>query len=333
MGQGIWIVAEQDSNGPKNITLELLSEGKKVAGRFREPLCACLIGSQVEENISRLASYGVDQVYLVEDAILSDYNLDFYSAIIVELVNEYSPSILMMGATPSGSELAPRVAGKLSVPCITDVKKITGARNNLKITKSVYSDLAYAQIQPPPERPLIITISPGETDVAKPREKKEPEIIKKNFEFSSRPVRVRSGKFLKGDPRTIRLVEADRIIAGGKGVGKNGFTHLQEIADKLGASIGGSRKAVDEGFITTERQIGISGNTVTPRLLMACGISGAREFTTGMENSDLIIAINTDEKARIFEFANLCIKGDVNQVIPAVNKKLESNNGTTTNNK
>jgi electron transfer flavoprotein alpha subunit len=322
MGQGIWVLEEHDGNGTKNITLELLNEGKKVASRFREPLCGCLIGSIAEENIDKMARYGAEQIFVIENEGLSEFNLDSYSSIIVKLITEYSPSIVMMGATPAGSELAPRVAAKLNVPCITDVKKIAGGKDNLKITKSVYSDMAYADIQPSPQWPLIITISPGETDVVQSRDKKEPIIIKKTFRLSPEISRTRNKRFIKGDPKTISLVEADRIIAGGKAAGKSGFQALQKLADILGASIGGSRKAVDDGFLSKERQIGISGNTVTPRLLIACGISGAREFTTGMENADLVIAVNTDDKSRIFEFANLRIKGDLHQIIPALTEKI-----------
>ncbi len=323
MSQGIWIVEEHDSDGVKNIALELLSEGKKLAGRLREPLSAILIGAQVEANVAKLSQHGAEQVYLVEDDTLSTFNLDRYAAILVDLIKEYTPSVILIGATPTGAELAPRVAAKLRVPCITNVKKIIGSKDNLKITKSVYSDQAYVDIQVAPTWPLVLTIAPGETDVAKSRDKIEPVVIKADAPFSEELDRTKIGNFLKGDPRTIKLVEADRIVAGGKAAGEEGFSALQEFADLLEASIGGSRKAVDDGFISKERQIGISGNTVMPKLLIACGISGAREFTTGMENADLVIAVNTDEKARIFEFANLCIKGDLHKVIPALIKKLQ----------
>jgi electron transfer flavoprotein alpha subunit len=136
--------------------------------------------------------------------------------------------------------------------------------------------------------------------------------------------RTRSGCFIKGDPRSIKITDADRIVAGGRGAGVAGFETLRGFADLLGAAMAGSRIAVDDGHIPFERQIGISGNTVAPKLLVTGGISGAREFTVGMEDADLVIAINTDPKARIFGFANLCINGDVNRVIPAVMRKLEA---------
>jgi len=322
--QEIWIFGEHDNQGTKKITLELLTEGRKLASQLKGQLCACLIGYHVEDHILTLSKYGARKVYLVEKELLSEYDLDAYAFVLGELIREYSPYMLIVGATPSGTELAPRVAARFKLPCITEVKKITGDKEDLQITKSAYNDHLYVMICPLSKRPLIVTFSPGETDIKEENEPKQVEVIRKNIEIKADLIRTKRKRFIKGNPRTIKIEEADLIVGVGKGVGIEGLPIIEEMADVLGASIGGSRAAVDAGIIPFGRQIGITGKSVAPRLLIACGISGAREFTAGMENSNFIIAINKDRDARIFKFANLSIQGDLHQVIPVVTKQLKA---------
>ena len=329
MSHGIWIFEEHDIHGTKNITLELLSEGQKLARRLKEELCVCLFGHQVTGLIPQLSQFGAAKVYLVDSDLLSEYNLDTYSLLLGDLIREYEPSFLMMGATPLGSERAPRVAARQGLPCITEVKQIKGSNENLQVIKSTYNDQLYATIRPVPKRPLIITIPPGETDITKAGETKEVVVIRKDLEFSDEVKRVRYRRFIKGDPRTISIAEADRIVAVGNGVDSKSFPIIEELADILESSIGGSRVAVDKNIIPFERQIGITGKTVMPKLLVACGISGAYEFTDGMRDSKAVIAVNKDGNARIFKFANLCLKGDVYEIIPRVIDQLKAHKKTT----
>ncbi len=324
MGKEIWIFAEHDGNGTKKITLELLSEGKRLARRLDEPLCVCLLGVEVEGLIPVLSQHGAEKIYLAEHSLLSHYNIDPYSQVLGDLIKEHSPSILIMGATPKGSEIAPRIAARLRLPCITGVQKITGSRGNLQITKALYNNQAHATITPLSERTMIITIPPGESDVVIDDERVEPEIVRKEVTLTADMVRTKYRTFKKGDPRTIGIDEADIIVAVGRGAGGEGLPLLQELADIIGASIGGSRAAVDEGIIPYERQIGISGSTVSPNCLIACGISGAREFTTGMETSRFVIAVNKDPKARIFDYSDLPIRGDLHAVVPSLIKALKN---------
>ncbi len=324
MSQGIWIFEEHDIHGTKNITLELLSEGQKLARRFKEELCLCLFGNQIEDYISDLSRYGAVKTFLVDDPLLSKYDVDTYSFVLSDLIKEFEPTILMLGATPLGSELAPRVAARCGLPCITGVNQIKGKNKNLKITKSTYNDQLYATIKPGSKRPVVITIPPGETDIIKSDEAKELEVVRKDLKLGPDVKQSRFRKFIKGDPRTISIEEADIIVAVGNGVDKEALPIVQELADSLGASIGGSRVAVDKNVIPYERQIGITGKTVMPKLLVACGISGAYEFTDGMRDTDIVIAINNDEKAGIFKVATLSIKGDLNEIIPLVTAQLKA---------
>jgi len=323
MNQGIWIFEEHDALGTKNITLELLSEGQGLARRLKEELCVCLLGHQVEATIPRLARYGATKVYLADHESLSEYNLDVYTSIFEDLIKEYNPSILMMGATPLGSELAPRVAARCGLPCITAANKIKGKSKNLKITKATHNDQLYTTIKPFSKWPVVLTIPPGETDIVESDDIKEPEVIRKAFEITEDQKRTKYRKFIKGDPRTIDIAEADKIVAIGNGVNNEILPMVQELADLLEASMGGTRVAVDKNIIPYERQIGITGKTVLPKLLVAFGISGAYEFTEGMRDSDVVIAVNKDPKAGIFKFANQCIRGDLTEIIPVVIEKLK----------
>ena len=324
MGQGVWIVEEHDQNGTQKITLELIREGQKLARRLKQPLCLCIIGNELADLIAEYSRYGVEKIHAVDHAVLADYALDLYSQVLSTLVESFAPAVVMLGSSPMGTELASRVAAQRKIPCITDVKKIVGKKDGLTITKSVYDDQAYATIRMGTEDTVIVTIAPGETDAAVAGKTKTVETVITEVMPPSTAPRVQTGQFLKGDPRTIRITEAERIVAGGRGAEAAGFTVLREFADLLGAAMAGSRAAVDDGLVPVERQIGISGNTVAPKLLITGGISGAREFTVGMENAELVIAINTDEKARIFEYANLCLKGDVEGVLASAIETLRS---------
>ncbi len=323
MNQGIWIFEEHNVDGTKNITVELLSEGQKLARRLKEELSVCLIGHQVERIIPTLGQYGASKAYLVDNEALSRYDLDAYSSILVELIKEYQPSVLLMGATPVGAELAPRIAARLGVPCITEVKKITGDQRNLQVTKAAYNDQLYVDVRAGAGRPLILTLPPGETDVVKTPDTKELTIVKRESGPRIVAKGVKFKKFIKGDPRTIGVEEADLIAAVGNGVEPSFLPLVQELADVMGAAIGGTRVAVDKNLIPFARQIGATGKTVAPKAIVACGISGAREFTDGMQNAKLVVAINKDGKARIFQYANLGIKGDVQEIIPRVIEQLK----------
>lgn len=328
MSQGIWILEEHDSRGTRNISLELLSEGQKLARKLKEELCVCLLGYQVEDIIPKLGEFGAQKVYLAGNKELSEYNLDAFVAILGCLIERYQPSILMIGATPTGSELAPRIAARYGLSCITEVKKLGGNSEKIQVTKSVYNDRLYADVKPASARPLIITLPPGETDIVKPKDSVNPELIKIDFEFTEKLKRIRYKQFIKGDPRTIRVDEADLILALGNGVDSESLPVAEELADLLGATLGGTRVAVDNGIIPFERQIGLTGKTVLPNMLIACGISGAYEFTDGMKDSKMIIAINNDGKARIFEVANLGVNGDLKEIIPAVIEKIKNHKQT-----
>jgi electron transfer flavoprotein alpha subunit len=321
--QGIWVFAEHDGRGLKDITRELLCEARRHAERLNETLGVCLLGSGVAELVPALAPYGALKVYLVEHPALAQYDLAAWTANTVALIEAWRPAMLMFGDTAVGGELAARVAARLKLPCVTGVSRISAGRGGrLQLTKSVYDELAYATVEAVARRPLILTIPAGQTDVLPATVAVEPEVVRCEAVIEAAAPRTVLRRHIPGDPRTVAIEEAERIVAAGKGAGIEGMAVLEELAGLIGAAIGGSRVAADAGLVPRERQIGVSGSTVRPKLLIACGISGARQFTMGMENSELVIAVNSDGSAPIFEFANLRIKGDLHEIIPAVVRRL-----------
>jgi electron transfer flavoprotein alpha subunit len=227
----------------------------------------------------------------------------------------------MFGATYLGNELGPRIAARLKLSCITGVERIGVEGENLVIAKSCYEEKVYQNFNFRPKRTLVLTVLPGSMDSEKIGESGEMVIVNEEVGHAPTMRRTRSIKFIKGDPRKIRLEEADLIVALGKGIGK-GLASLEDLADTLGASIGGTRPLVDDGMVPFERQIGITGRSVVPKLLLAIGISGAREFMAGVEKSRLTIAINTDARAPIFRQVDVGVHGDVNDIVPALIEKI-----------
>jgi electron transfer flavoprotein alpha subunit len=322
MPNDIWVFAEHNNRPLESITWEMLTEGRKLAEKLHEQLCACLIGAQTEGYIGSLSHFGARKVYLVENEDLPAYSVDGYAHILKELIVKYKPSIIMIGATPIGGELAARVAAKLRLPCITEVKKLSFSDRKLSIAKSGFNDKVYLNFDFSPKKTVIVTVLPGDMERDEVQEHIEPEIIRETVPAPLDKMYTTNKHFIKGDPREIDLEEAQAVIAVGKGVGTEAFARLKQLADILGASIGATRPLVDDGIVPHERQIGITGKSVAPKVLIACGISGAREFTGGIEQAKLTIAINTDSKARIFNAADMSVVGDVNEVIPAMIENL-----------
>lgn len=321
----IWIFVEYNDHDVETVVFEMLNEARKLMERLNGHICLCLMGGDAGKYIPYLQGYGAHKLYLLSHYALSKYSLDAYSFAFQKLIEIYKPLIIFFGATPYGSELAARIAASLNLACITEVKRITIEEEKLVITKSCYDEKAYRNFRFQPESTVVLSVLPGDMECEKTAASNEMDIIKGNIEFDTCHIRTRNMKILKGDPKKIRLEEADQIISGGNGIGKS-MHLLEELADLLGASIGGTRPLVDENVIPFERQIGITGKLVNPRFIMNCGISGSREYTAGMENPKLSIAINTDEKAMIFKTADIGIHGNVNEIIPTLINALKKRN-------
>jgi len=323
MLKDIWVFAEHNNCEMESTTWEMLTEGRKLASNLKGQICACLIGAQNDEYIGSLSRYGTGKVYLVENEGLAGDSSHDYAHILEELIEKYRPSMMMIGATAVGTELAVRIAAKLRLRCITEVKKVGFDGEKISISKSGFNDKLYLNFDLVPNKTVIVTVLPGDMESDEIKRPTEPEVIRENIQAPFDDTRVRNKDFIKGDPREIDLEEAQLIVAAGRGVGTEGFALLEELADMLGASVGVTRPLVDEGIAPHRRQIGLTGKSVAPKVLIACGISGAREFTGGIEKASLTIAINNDSKAHIFKAADLNVLGDVKEVIPAIIERLK----------
>ena len=317
----LWIFAEQKGSDVAPVTFEMLSELRNLAKELHGKTCVCLMGENAGQSIRSLQRYGAEKVYLLENGIISEISVDIRISVSQKLIQKYNPFIAMFGATSSGSELAARVAARLGLPCITEVKRIMLQGEDLVIAKPAYDDKVYKNFVFQPKKTVVLTALPGDFDGEETKTSHGVEVVREDIHLERDRVFTKKIGFIKGDPRKIRLEEADLIVAGGKGIGQD-LSMLENLADSLEASIGGTRLLVDDGVIPFERQIGITGKSVSPRFLMACGISGAREFLTGIEKTRLTVAINTDANAPIFRSTDLGVFGDVHEIIPALIKKL-----------
>ena len=317
----VWIFAEMDGGGLREFVFELVSEGRRVADKLGERLCGVLFAGDPEEIGEPLSQFGVDTLYYVK----AGDGMEVYIEILSQLIQKYNPRLLLVGATPMGSGLSPMIAARNGMGIITDcvILKIND-RGFFEATKMIYGDKVYATFEVPVSQRQIFTVVPGSSDMANLGPKKRPELMIESGEISSLPNRIKYLEFLKGDPKKTDVTEAEIIVAVGKGVGENeGFKQIERLAEVLGGTLAGSRVAVDQGWVPFEKQIGQTGRTVSPKLFLACGISGAFEFTAGMKDARLIVAINNDSKAPIFRVSNLSLVGDLHAVVPEIVKQLE----------
>lgn len=317
----IWVFAEDRDTGLTPATLALLAEAQKLARDLNGKTCACLFGYDIKESLCSFKKSGAEKVYFIDDVIFSEHSLDACVHALQGLITEYNPQIIFFDAASSGSELSARISWRMRLPFVTEVKRIDVEKEHLVVAKSCYDGKVYQNFLHRPGKTLILSVLPADMDSEKSSWATTLEMVEEKLRCELPDIRTRCLRYLKGDPKTISLEEADVIVAGGKGIGKDASI-LEELADLLGASVGGTRPLVDEGAIAFERQIGITGKSVSPRLLFVFGISGAREFTSGTEKARLTIAINTDENAAIFKNADLKIHGNLKEIIPVLVQKL-----------
>ncbi len=321
--KGVWIFAEQSQGKIASVAYELLGIGRKLADELKSELCAVLFGKS--DEVEELIKWGADKVYYVNSSDYTYLDDDLYSKTLVKLVNEYKPEIILAGATATGRSFIPRVAARLRVGLTADctsleIDKETG---NLLQIRPAFGGNIMATIICPNSRPQIATVRPR---VMKPGEynpSKNGEIIKIDSLKPSGKVKVLERIEDKSFCR-VNLQDAKVIVSGGRGIGGPAdFKMLWELANLLGGTVGASRAAVDEGWIPYAHQIGQTGKTVCPKIYIACGISGAVQHLVGMQSSDIIVAINKDPNAPIFNVATYGIVGDAKEIIPLIIKKLK----------
>jgi len=325
--RGIAVFIEQREGWPARVSLELLCKGRTLAEKLGAGVSAILIGEGVAECTEEIMRYGADQVIVADDPVAKDYRTEVYTKIIADQILERKPEILLIGATWIGRDLAPRLAARLNTGCTSDCTEldVDGENRLLVVSKPFWGKNVMADIICPNQRPQIATVRPGVMELLPPDEKRRGSLIQAKIDIREEDVTVKVLESIKSAAEGIKLEDADKIVAMGAGVdGQAGFEMLKELGSLLGAEVGATSLPVDAGWVSDDRKIGQTGKTVRPRLYMACGISGAIQHTVGMENSEVIVAINTDRKAEIFNFADYGIVDDLHKIVPILIEELKN---------
>ena len=327
-GTGVWVFAEQRDGVIAGVSFELLGAGRRLADKLGTDLSAVLFGPTTA-GADELIRWGADRVYHCEDELFRNFNDEPYAALLSELIGQHKPEIVLAGATPIGRSFIPRVAARLRTGLTADCTSldIDGDSRNLLQVRPAFGGNIMATILCPETRPQMATVRPRVMKRADHDPSRRGEIIRVIAAgIRSRTRVVETVKEVS--ELAVNLQEANIIVSGGRGVGgEKGFQMLYELADALGASVGASRAAVDEGWIPYRHQVGQTGKTVGPRIYFACGISGAVQHLVGMQSSDIIIAINKNPEAPIFDVATYGIVGDLFEIIPLLTKRIREVKG------
>lgn len=327
--KGVWVFGEQKNGEPANVVLELLGEGRKLAGQLNVELSAVLMGENIESAAKALISHGADKVYMVDHPSLVNFNDEAYADIFIQLISRYKPEILLMGATTYGRSLAPRVASRLNTGLTADCTglEIDPEKKILMQTRPAFGGNLMATIICPNHRPQMSTVRPKVMKALPPDPSRNGEIIRPEI-IIPEDVKIKVSDVVSTLAEMVNLTEADIIVSGGRGLGdpKN-FALVEELARVLGGAVGASRATVDAGWIEYSHQVGQTGKTVGPKIYFACGISGAVQHLAGMSSSDTIIAINKNPEAPIFKVATFGIVGDVLEILPLLISEFKKRMG------
>ena len=324
--KGIWVFAEQRDGKVMSVAYELLGEGRKLADVLQEELCAVLVGDKLDGVPEELIASGADKVYFASDPLISHYRNEFYTKVIVDLINQYKPGIFLIGATTTGRSLAPRIAARIKTGLTADCTAldIDREKKTLLQTRPAFGGNIMATIISPNHRPQMATVRPKVMKRAVKQDGRNGEVINVKPKISARDALTQILKLIKVEDKVVDLQEADIIISGGRGLGRaENFSLIRELAEAIGGAVGASRATVDAGWIPSYHQVGQTGKTVCPKLYIACGISGAVQHLVGMQGSETIVAINKDQNAPIFQVATYGIVGDLFEIVPLLTKKLK----------
>lgn len=325
--KGVWILAEQSAGRVLRVSHELLTRGRELADKRGCDLTAIIFGAAVEEaGLRELIARGADRVIAVEAPQLEHFDVEPYAACMLKLITERKPEIIIAAATTTGRTLMPYVAIRanagLTADCtVLDIEPQTG---NLLQTRPAIGGNIMATIKTPNHRPQMATVRPRSMRPAERKEGRTGEVIRMNVPADALASRVKFLEFIP-DESEHGLQDADVVVTAGRGVKKpQGIDAVKALCDKLGAALGASRDVVDRGWLSYPHQVGLSGKTVSPKLYVACGVSGAIQHLAGMQTSENIVAINTDPDAQIFRVADLGIVGNLFEVLPVICKKLDA---------
>lgn len=323
--QDVWVYIETGDEGPRSVGLELLGEGRKLADTLGQKLAGVIIGENIAGLAKEAFAAGADKVYLVEAPELAHYSTDGYTAVFEDLIKEYRPSVILIGATNDGRDLGPRIACRVQTGLTADctglgIDEQTGL---VAWTRPAFGGNLMATILCKEHRPQMGTVRPSVFKRPVPDYSRSGEIIRVASKVKKEDIRTRLIDVIKVCTASCNLEEAEIIVSGGRGLCKpENFALIEELANVLGGAVGASRAAVDAGWKPAMHQVGQTGKTVGPKIYFACGISGAIQHLAGMSSSDIIIAINKDADAPIFKRADYGIVGDVLEVLPLLTEEF-----------
>ncbi len=321
----IWVYAEQENGKLAGTVFELLSEGRKLAEKSGFTLCALLASADGKPMHQELFNYGAKKIYNVEDPKLVTYQNDYFAKVVDQLLKSEEPEIVLYGASTIGRSIAPTVAvmgwAGLTADC-TELDFDT-ERNILLQTRPAFGGNIMATIICPDHRPQMATVRSNVFKKERVSENETGEVIDVTVDLSDVPERMKRIESVEEEINMVDLKAAEYIVSGGRGIGApENFDKIEKLANMLGGAVGASRATVDAGWISHHHQVGQTGKTVCPLIYIACGISGAIQHLAGMQSADLIIAINKDPDAPIFDVADFGLVGDLHEVVPEFTKQI-----------
>ena len=317
-------IAEQRDGELRKISFEIISEGRRLADSLGQELTALLLGSNIKDKASQLGHYGADKVLVADDPKLETYTTDAYASVIAELVKANDPAILLLGASSQGKDLAGRLSAKLDVGMAQDCTAFSLEDGNLVALRPIYAGKAYVRVSFNNSWPQMAAARPNVMTLKEPDTSRSVEIIDASFTLDESLLKTKVVEAMKDESGKVDLTEADKIVSGGRGMkGPENYQILEGLADVIGASVGASRSAVDAGWRPHSDQVGQTGKVVSPNLYIACGISGAIQHLAGMSTSKIIVAINKDPDAPIFQKADYGVVDDLFNIIPALTEEIK----------
>ena len=338
--KGVFVFAQQLDNEVSGIAYELLGKARDLAAPLGAQVTAVLIGSGVEDQCDKLAEYGADRVILVDDPELKEYRTEPYAHALASVINEFKPEIVLVGATAIGRDLGPTVSARVATGLTADCtvleigdfplvaipgKEAEQKHNQLLMTRPAFGGNTIATISCPNNRPQMATVRPGVMQKIDPIKGAKAEVIKYNPGFTPNNRYVSIKEVVKAVNDVADIMDAKILVSGGRGVGSaENFKILEDLAAVLGGTVSCSRAVVDSGWKPKELQVGQTGKTVRPNVYFAIGISGAIQHVAGMEESDIIVAINKDEDAPIFDVADYGVVGDLNKIVPQLTEAIKA---------
>ena len=344
--KGVFVFAQQVDNVISNIAYELIGKGKELAKDLGVEVTAVLVGSDVKGLADQLAEYGADKVIVVDDPELKEYRTEPYTHAIASVIKEFKPEIFLIGATAIGRDLGPRVCARIHTGLTADCTKLDigdfpmnpvpgreTKHNQLLMTRPAFGGNTIATIACPDFRPQMATVRPGVMQKAPKEAGKKAVVTEFNPGFTKNNKYVDILEVVKAVSNTVDIIDAKIIVSGGRGVGSpENFKILDDLAEAIGGTVSCSRAVVDAGWKPKDLQVGQTGKTVRPNVYFAIGISGAIQHLAGMEESDIIVAINKDESAPIFDVADYGVVGDLNKIVPMLTEKIKEAKAAAKNN-